>query len=141
MTDPIDEQYDKDQLHLAAQDGSLDHVKELLDAGADFDAFDEIGRTPLHYAAENEHFDVVALLLERGANVNGRHEAMIGNTPLGEIAGNCSLRMAEMLVSAGADPTIRGWMRLSALDRAEKREKEDGRQVYDLLCRVSRQRR
>ncbi len=47
-------------------------VRRLLDLGADVNAVDGAGRTPLMYAAGSDlvPLDVVKLLVERGANVN-----------------------------------------------------------------------
>jgi hypothetical protein len=73
----------------------------LISQGYDPNAFDALGNTPLHYAAKNEHFHIVAFLLSQGANVNAHDEARIGNTPLTEIAGSCSLKMAQMLSKPG----------------------------------------
>jgi ankyrin repeat protein len=98
-----------DELHLAAEAGDVERVRELIAQGHDVNAFDEIGHTPLHYAASGEYLGVAALLLQSGADVNAHDESLIGNTPLGEIAGNCSLKMAKLLVNAGADPIIPGW--------------------------------
>jgi ankyrin repeat protein len=104
-------------------------------------AFDELlGKTPLHYAVEREHFDVAAFLIEHGADVNAHHEPSIGNTPLGDIAGNCTFRMAKLLIDAGADPGILGWMGLTALDRAAKRKRAEGKRVYELLRQASKNR-
>lgn len=108
-------------------------VQKWLAAGYPVNRFDDLGRTPLHYAVEGEHGDVVDLLLRAGANVNAHDERVIGNTPLGEYAGSCSYDMAQRLIDAGADPTIPGWMRLSALDRAARREKPEGQRVLKLL--------
>ncbi|MCM1982547.1 ankyrin repeat domain-containing protein [Lyngbya confervoides] len=132
-----DDWYQKEQLHFAAQSGDLARVEHLVKAGLDVDAFDEIGKTPLHYAAEKEHFKVARYLLAHGANANAYHEQTISNTPLGDIAARCSLQMAQLLVDAGADPTIRGWMGLTALHRAKERKKEEGQRVYELLARIS----
>jgi ankyrin repeat protein len=55
-------------------------VKLLLDRGADPNASDSIGVTPLHAAAANGHADVVKLLLEREADPSIRHKG--GKTPL-----------------------------------------------------------
>jgi ankyrin repeat protein len=63
---------------------------------------------------------------------------MIGNTPLGEVAGNCSLEVARLLVEAGADPSIPGWMQVSALDRSTERKRGDGPAVHALLQRAGR---
>jgi ankyrin repeat protein len=126
-----------DQLHFAAQDGDAQRVAKLLSEGFKPNLFDTLGKTPLHYAVEKEHFEVVALLIENGADVNAHHLPSIGNTPLAEVAQTCSLKMAQVLVNAGADPTIRGWMQLNAIDRARQRKRGDGPRVYDLLLTAS----
>ena len=125
-------------LHVAAQDGDLDEVRRLLAQGRDINAFDDLGKTPLHYAVMEEHLEVARFLIEQGADVNAHHEPTISNTPLSEVAGNCSMAIAKLLIDAGADPTIRGWMQLNALDRAEGRKRGDGPEVYELLLRAGR---
>jgi ankyrin repeat protein len=128
------------QLHFAAQDGDVPLVQSLVDAGHDVNAFDDLGKTPLHYAVESERFEVARYLVERGADVNAHHEPTIGNTPLCEVAERCSLRMAQFLIAAGADPTIPGWMQLTALEKAKRRQRGDGPQVYELLMREAKAR-
>jgi ankyrin repeat protein len=92
----------------------------------------------LHYAARGEHLDLVQLLLGSGARVDAHHAPTIGNTPLGDVAATCSLAMARLLVEAGADPTIPGWMQLTALDKAAGRQRGDGPKVYELLLQSVR---
>lgn len=133
-----DDWFEREQLHIAAQDGDSEYVRELIADGRDVNAFDELGMTPLHYAAMNGHIAVVDLLLANGADVNAHHEPSIGNTPLGEVAGNCSLEIAKRLVDAGADPTIPGFMQITALDRAQARKRGDGPPVYALLKKATR---
>lgn len=58
----------------------LTAVKMLLDAGADINAVDENGDSPLHLAAALGENSVVAELLGRGAKVDTYNER--GNTPL-----------------------------------------------------------
>jgi len=128
---------DPERLHLAAQDGDLDAVSRLVAEGEDINAFDDLGKTPLHYAADREHVEVARYLIEHGANVNAHHEPTLGNTPLGDVAATCSYVMAKLLVDAGSDPTIPGWMQLTALDRARKRKRDDGPRVYELLARAA----
>ena len=91
--------------------------------------------TPLHYAVMGGRLEVVRYLLSVGADVNVHEEGKIGETPLGCVAANCSYEMAELLVKVGANPTIPGWMQLTALDRARDRKKEEGRRVYALLLK------
>jgi len=76
---------------------------------------------------------MATLLLDAGAEVNAHDEAHAGNTPLAEVAGRCGLEIAEVLVVNGADPTIPGWMQLSALDRSSGRKRSEGRRVFELL--------
>jgi ankyrin repeat protein len=132
-----DDPFDDDALHAAAQNGDLERLRDLLARGCDLNAFDDLGKTPLHYAAAADRPEVVRYLLERGANVNAHHAPSIGNTPLRDVAENCSLRMATLLVDAGADPTIPGWMQLTALHKAEGRTRGDGPKVYALLLRAA----
>jgi ankyrin repeat protein len=128
---------DPERLHEAVQDGDLDEVRRLVADGDDVNAFDDLGKTPLHYAVDREHVDVARYLIEHGADVNARHEPSLGNTPLGEVAASCSYVIAKLLVDVGADPTIPGWMQLTALDRARKRKRGDGPEVYELLARAA----
>lgn len=123
----------QEQLHFAARDGDLTRARMLLADGADPNTFDDLNYTPLHYAVKHDHHDMVSLLLTYGADVNAHNESRIGNTPIREMASNCSLAMAKLLLDAGADPTIRGWMQLNALDVAKDRKRGDGPQVYKLL--------
>ena len=137
MTDGMDDWYEREKLHRAARDGDLARVIELMKAGSDPNIFDEIGKTPLHYAVEKEHLEMVKYLVTHGANVNAHDEASIGNTPIADVAATCSLQMAQLLVNAGADPTITGWMGLNALDRARERKRVEGQRVYELFVQVS----
>src|SRR5437763_503800 len=58
------------ELADAAAHGQLDQVKALIQAGADVNAYDWKGETPLHCAARNSRADVVQILIETGANIN-----------------------------------------------------------------------
>ena len=137
MTDEMDP-FENELLHFAAQDGDIAEVRRLVAEGRNVNDYDDLGMTPLHYAVKEEHFEVAQFLIEHGADVNAHHEPTISNTPLAEVAETCSLRMAQLLIDAGADPTIRGWMQLTALDRAKGRKRDDGPDVYELLLRASR---
>jgi len=115
-------------------------VKTLLAEGCDINEFDDFGKTALHYAADEEHLDLVRYLLQAGANVNAADERWIGNTPLTNVAGSCSLELARLLIDAGADPMSPGWTRLTAVYHASQRSDDEGRLVYKLLEATARRR-
>ena len=133
-----DDGFAREQLHFAARDGDLARVKQLVEAGYDVNAFDDgLNRTPLHYAAAGEFFAVADFLLSAGANINAHDEEHIGETPLGGVAASCSFEMAKLLIDAGANPTIPGWMGLTAIHRAKERKKPAGVKVYELLVKAA----
>ncbi|VEL18726.1 unnamed protein product [Protopolystoma xenopodis] len=61
-------------LHLAAKEGHVEVVRELLARGAIVDAATKKGNTALHIASLAGHFDVVKMLVERTANVNAQSQ-------------------------------------------------------------------
>jgi len=46
--------------------------------------------------------------------------------------------MAELLIEAGADPSITGWMGITAVHSAKDRKDDDGQRVFDLLSNAAR---
>jgi len=133
--------YHRERLHRAAGEGDLDDIRRLLAEGCDINAFDDsLSRTPLHHAAIENRIEAVRLLLAEGADVNAHEEDKIGDTVLATVAANCTLDMAQVLVDAGADPTIHGWMQLTALDRSVERKKPEGVKVHALLVEAAQKR-
>jgi ankyrin repeat protein len=126
-----------EQLHFAAMEGDMEKCVRLIAKGYDPNGFDRIGHTPLHYAAEKEHFDAVKALLANGARVNALDESKIGNTALAHVAQTCSLKMAKLLLDAGADPTLHIGLSGSAIARAKNRKRGEGPRVYELFCKVA----
>jgi ankyrin repeat protein len=125
-------------LHDAAGRGDLAEVERLLAAGMQVNRFDELGKTPLHHAAAGGHLEVMRRLLSAGADVNACDDSQAGDSPLAAVAQNCSYEVALCLIQAGADPTLPGWMQVTALQRAERRRKPEGRKVYELLLETAR---
>lgn len=137
-----DDWYEKERLHRAAGSGDVEEIKALLEEGLPINAFDDdLSRTPLHYAASEGHVAAVRYLIEAGADVNAHEEEKIGETPLGLVAQSCSFVMAQTLIDAGADPTIPGWMTLTALDRSAERKRPEGKRVHKLLVDTVRRRK
>ena len=78
-------------------------VRGCLDAGADANAADDGGKTPLHWASErNENVEVVRVLLDAGADVGAA--TGLGSTPLhGAASSNGNVEVVRALLDAGAD--------------------------------------
>ena len=67
-------------LHEAASNGDADAVRTLVKAGADIDARNGDGQTPLFLAAYFGHADTVRALAAAGADIQARNG--VGETPL-----------------------------------------------------------
>ena len=87
--------------------GTLEEVNNAIKAGANVNARDEDGKTPLMYAArDNQNPDVIKVLLEAGADVNASDE--FGGTPLMYAArDNQNPDVIKVLLKAGADVNAR----------------------------------
>ncbi|XP_039384630.1 ankyrin repeat and SOCS box protein 3 isoform X5 [Mauremys reevesii] len=60
-------------LHLSANNGCLESISVLLEAGAETNDVTYEETTPLFLAVENGHLEIIKLLLQHGANINGSH--------------------------------------------------------------------
>lgn len=106
---------DKEAYTLALQTtavfGDIKATRLMLDKGADVNAFDPLGRTPLMYAAISDLLpvDVVRLLMERGADVNAidRHvkSGDAGKSVLDIARFNGDTSVSQLLAGAGAKAT------------------------------------
>jgi len=81
--------------------GDIERIKKLISQGADVNAKDNRGMTPLHNAAYYGQRQVAEVLIAKGANVNGTNTA--GQTPL-HIAANFGAKFVpELLLANGAN--------------------------------------
>jgi hypothetical protein len=92
-------------LHWAALLGCQQLVVKLLEAGADRDAVDRHGETPLHCAAENGHAHLVPLLVTP-TNINS--VSPMHGTPLRCAAADGQWQAVAALLAAGARVSARG---------------------------------
>src|SRR5437867_2446403 len=101
----IDEEAKLSPLHKAVIDEDLSKAKALLAKGADVEAREFQGKTPLHLAAYKQR-EMVALLIANQANVNDKDNK--GLTPLHIAALGGDIEIIESLVSNHADVNAKG---------------------------------
>ena len=91
-------------LHLAAEIGDVEVIRKMIEYGADINAGDSHGCTPLHIASEGSGLkdgSVHRLLLEHGAEVNARKKD--GSTPLHMASAIELPEVVRLLLEHGAD--------------------------------------
>ena len=83
------------------QGGNRDAALQMISEGADVNAAQGDGTTPLHWAVYKVDAELVAALLERGANADVINN--FGSSPLAEAVKIGDLGLVETLLDAGAD--------------------------------------
>jgi len=91
-------------LHKACDKNRKDIVEFLISSGADVNAKENDGDTPLIEASEG-YLELVKILVAKGADLNSRDDD--GNTPLHEAASQGHTDVAEYLISKGAEINAR----------------------------------
>ena len=66
-------------LHTCAEKGHLDVARDLIEAGADVNAKDNEGLTPLYMCALGGHLEVARALIKAGSNFNGLSSEQVAN--------------------------------------------------------------
>ena len=107
---------DEGDIWMAAKEGEIEELNDLLDNGADPNALDTMGITPLSWAVIRGHQDAAELLLNRGADVNQPNRdgaiALHGAAFLGKTS------LVEFLLANGANVNARNQAGQTALQSA-----------------------
>lgn len=88
-------------LHKAAQYDNIERMEKLIEAGADVNAVDQQGATPLFYTANKGSVPAARLLLNHGANI--LHTTSGGGTALHSALLKSHIDLALFLIENGAD--------------------------------------
>ncbi len=123
MLHELTDENGRTKLHHAALEGDATVARLLLDEGADVNATDRWGRTPLFIATFEEplvedRLPTVRLLLDRGADVNARDES--GSTPLHVAAAMGEVEVVDLLIERGADVCAANAIGQLPVDGAER---------------------
>ena len=125
---------------LAEMWGHKDSAAWLLANGADVNAKDRDGNTPLHWAARSESTDGAKLLLARGALVDARNS--FGDTPLLNAVYFGRKDVVELLLANKADINAVDRGGLSPLGMATLQAKTEDprkRSLFDSMASMLRQ--
>ena len=91
-------------MHIAAASGNLQIMAILFKAGANINAQNNVGDTPLDLAAQHDQFEAVKLLFEIKARVNDQDKN--GMTALMFAAKTGDVEMIRYMLGAGANANL-----------------------------------
>ena len=106
-----------------SNEAKLKKIKYLVYLGADVNAKDENGNTPLIQATYNGHLEVVKCLVQNGADMDVKNKR--GRTALMMAVGCGNLELCSYLIENGADVNVRKFDGGTALMEAVSGGNED----------------
>ncbi|MBK8971777.1 MAG: ankyrin repeat domain-containing protein [Hahellaceae bacterium] len=109
-------------IHYYAERGNVRMIRALALAGADLEATDEKGRTPLAAALTKGQLSASKTLIRAGADVN---TSFAGRSLLMHIVTTNSLLLTQLMIDAGVDLNYRNAEGISALDVAQQGNLQD----------------
>lgn len=126
---------DESPLMFASLNGQLDLARLLISRGADVN---KPGWTPLHYAATRGHLALMNLLLEHHAYIDA--SSPNGTTPLMMAAFYGTPSAVKLLLEAGADPLLKNEQSLTAIDFAQRNQRQDSADIIAAFVRAKQPR-
>lgn len=138
---PLDtrQHFGRTLLHEAANGGDPELIRLLLARGLEVDAVDDHYKdTALEYAAGYDKREAVAVLLEAGADVN--HQDISGRTFLHAAVLGKRVKILQMLLAAGADPTIANNKGETALDLARAQDRKLAKLLEQAVEKAAKER-
>ena len=124
----------------------FDRLEWLCELGAKrlIDLFENmIGTNALGHRVEDGDIEGVTWLLDRGAWIDPVTTFDLAFLPIDRAVMNQDLEMVSLLIERGANPNIRNWMNLNAVDRArhvyvhDKPGLETARRVAEIVSEAS----
>lgn len=122
---------DESPLMIASIKGMTEIVSQLLDKDADVN---KPGWTPLHYAATAGHLQIMNLLLEHHAYIDAASPN--GSTPLMMAAMYGTPSAVKLLLEAGADPLLKNDLGLTAIDFAQRANRQESADIIAAFVRA-----
>jgi uncharacterized protein len=121
---------DESPLMLASLKGQTEVVKKLIARGADVN---KPGWAPLHYAATNGHTEIMTLLLDNHAYIDA--SSPNDSTPLMMAALYGTASAVKLLLEAGADPSIKNSLGMTAIDFAHRDKRTEAAEIIAAFVR------